>query len=455
MSESALSFSSSRTLYKLTAIMIVDLIAFTCILPLFPSIIDFYSRTPHRDGMYDSLEWLCHKLQNAVGVPEVRRYNSVFFGGLLGSMFSMLQFFSSPLLGALSDIFGRKRILLLSVFGSLLSYMIWLNSSVFSLFVLSRIIGGLSKASVSIATTIIADVCPGEGSSRGMAFLGGSFSVGFIVGPMIGAYFTAKTRTYSNKEELFLFPAQFSVIMSIAELILIVAVLPETLEASERKKTSRELIANCSNYLWPNRLFEFSAVKKDSKDKNISQLQCYGLAYFFYLFLYSGLEFTLSFLTHVRFQYTSTEQGKMYLFVGLIMVFLQGCLVRRIPVSQQRNAARFAVAVILPSYIIIGISSSEAFLYGGLALYAAASAIVVPCITSCVSNLSENSSKGTTLGVFRSLGAFARALGPVCASMVFWLIGSSWCYVVGGMLLVFPYILLKRAQHEEDKVKTG
>ena len=78
-----------------------------------------------------------------IGADE--QFNSVLFGGLLGSLFSFLQFVASPLVGGLSDHFGRRPLLLLSTAGVALSYALWANASTFGLFVLARIIGGLSK----------------------------------------------------------------------------------------------------------------------------------------------------------------------------------------------------------------------------------------------------------------------------------------------------------------------
>ena len=87
-----------------------------------------------------------------IGADE--QFNSVLFGGLLGSLFSFLQFVASPLIGGLSDHFGRRPLLLLSTAGVALSYAIWVNASSFGLFVLARIIGGLSKGTVELMDRI-------------------------------------------------------------------------------------------------------------------------------------------------------------------------------------------------------------------------------------------------------------------------------------------------------------
>jgi len=80
--------------------------------------------------------------------PDNKGFNSVLFGGMIGSLFSLLQFISSTIIGAASDNFGRKPVLILVMCGTLLSYMLWSVSSVFILFLLSRVIGGISKANI-------------------------------------------------------------------------------------------------------------------------------------------------------------------------------------------------------------------------------------------------------------------------------------------------------------------
>ena len=124
-----------------------------------------------------------------IGAPE-DRFSSVLFGGLLGSLFSFLQFVASPLMGGLSDHFGRRPLLLLSTTGVAISYAMWAKASTFGLFVLARIIGGLSKGNVSLATAIVADVSSPKTRQRGMAMIGIAFSIGFLVGPIIGAFFS-------------------------------------------------------------------------------------------------------------------------------------------------------------------------------------------------------------------------------------------------------------------------
>ncbi|KAL3984870.1 Major Facilitator Superfamily protein [Acanthocheilonema viteae] len=419
-------------------VLVFDLLAFTSILPLFPIIIDYYGLSERRDQLYDAVEMFCQFFQNAIGTPSSERLHSVFFGGMLGSLYCLLQFLSSPLLGALSDIFGRKPILLFSIAGTLISYVIWNSASNFTFFLLSRVIGGLSKASVSICIAIMADVYSKNKVVQGMAIIGAAFSVGFLIGPMVGVYFS-RNAAGANTELAINAPAKFGILLSIIELVFVALILPETLHISQRKTLINEVLKNCLLYIKPSALFQFAAIGDHS---GVKIMRSYGRVYFIYMLLYSGLEFTLSFLTHTRFNYNSMQQGRMYLYIGVLMIIVQGGI-RRIANNKQHITAIYGISFTIPAYIIIGYSNSVVEFYVGLAFYAIASGLVVPCLTSCISNEATDDVKGVTIGVFRCLGALARAIGPLFASTVFWLLGSTVCYVVGGILLIIPIFMLR------------
>uniref|UniRef100_A0A915EPB9 Major facilitator superfamily (MFS) profile domain-containing protein n=1 Tax=Ditylenchus dipsaci TaxID=166011 RepID=A0A915EPB9_9BILA len=453
---------SGRKLFILILVLTLDLLSFTCILPLFPSIIEYYSRQarlPENGGdvVYEYFESSAKWLQSIVYVPDLQRYNTVFFAGIIGSLFSFLQYLSSPILGALSDVYGRKPILILSILGSLASYYLWSIADTFGVFIVSRIVGGLSKASVSVAIAVVTDICPISSRGKGMAFVGIAFSCAFIIGPAIGAYFAASAAaavkaTTDNIVHLNTAPAKFALFVTFLELVLALLFLPETLTKPRMKL--REIVQSTYNYIHPKALFEFKVVGKE----NNKLLRCYGQIYFYYLFLYSGLEFTLCFLTHIRFQYGSSQQGKLYLFTGVLMVILQGIFagfVRRIPLDRQQPTALLGLAAITPAFLLMSMAFNETLLYISLALFSCASAIVVPCLTTLVSAQCDESKKGSCMGVFRSIGALSRACGPIFGSLMFWLMGPTMCYLIGGILLVIPFLLMKRINNEtSNSVKT-
>ena len=128
----------------------------------------------------------------------------------------------------------------------------------------------------------------------------------------------------------------------------------ESLPPSRRNSSTSATLSQACNYLQPLQLFRFASLTNLER-KQHKDLQQIGLAYFIYLFLYSGMEFTLTFLTHIRFDFTPMQQvsfqmsslifltdqlqGRMFLFVGIVMAVLQGGFVRRIPQGKEKKAA--------------------------------------------------------------------------------------------------------------------
>uniref|UniRef100_A0A7N8YM38 Major facilitator superfamily domain containing 10 n=1 Tax=Mastacembelus armatus TaxID=205130 RepID=A0A7N8YM38_9TELE len=424
---------SSKVINIVFIILLLDLLGFTLILPLLPSILDHYAQTG--DVVYQSLQSVVDWFREAVGIPMEKKYNSVLFGGLIGSLFSMLQFLSSPVTGALSDHHGRRPLLILTTLGLMSSYAVWAISRSFSMFLLFRVIGGICKGNISLCTAIVADLPSPKARNRGMAMIGIAFSLGFTVGPLMGAYFALSSRTTGNV--FYQTPALLALAFSAADLLFIWLMLPETLT----KDASPSGFGDSSNLLNPVSLFHFSAVSrtKDPPSKErMQKLQMLGLVYFCYLFLFSGLEFTLSFLTHQRFKFTSMQQGKMFFFIGVIMALIQGGYARRIKPGNHIKAVRMAIITLIPAFILIGLSWNITMLYIGLAMYSFGE--------SCSAN-----QKGTVMGILRSLGALARALGPVVSSSVYWIAGAQTCFLLTSASFTIPLALLSAARRLKDE----
>ncbi|XP_064630386.1 major facilitator superfamily domain-containing protein 10-like [Lineus longissimus] len=420
--------------------LLIDLLGFTMILPLLPSLLEYYGRDAN-DVTYNTLQQSVQGFREFVGAPDTPRWNSVLFGGLIGSLFSLLQFLSSPLVGAASDTYGRKSMLLLSLSGLCVSYILWAVSSNFTLFVIARIIGGISKGNVSVSTAVIADVTSKKNRGKGMATVGIAFSVAFIIGPILGAGFAKLVR--SDQDLFFQAPALLALTLALVDIFVIVAFFKETLPLEKRAPSLVTGLSDSMKFINPVSLFKFAAVNNiDTKD--LSSLRRYGLVYFLYLFFYSGLEFTLTFLVHNRFQYDSMQQGKMFFYIGVIMVLVQGGYVRRLPPGNERKIAFQGMMLLIPSFIVIGCTTNTIVFYIGLLFFAFASATVVPCLTTLVSSFGDEKQKGTVLGIFRSLGALARAAGPVVASTVFWSFGAVPCYMMGSVFLLLPLVLLQK-----------
>ncbi|XP_032489563.1 major facilitator superfamily domain-containing protein 10 isoform X5 [Phocoena sinus] len=273
--------------------LLLDLLAFTLLLPLLPALLESHGRA--QDPLYGSWQRGVDWFAAAIGMPAEKRYNSVLFGGLIGSIFSFLQFLSAPLTGAVSDCLGRRPVMLLSLAGLATSYAVWATSKSFAAFLVSRMIGGVSKGNVSLSTAIVADLGSSPARSRGMAVIGVAFSLAFTLGPMLGASLPVETAPW------------LALLFAVSDLLFICCFLPETLPPEKRAPSITLGFRAAVDLLSPLALLCFSAVARGPDPPTgvrLGSLRLLGLVYFLYLFLFSGLEFTLSFLVHQRFHFS-------------------------------------------------------------------------------------------------------------------------------------------------------
>ncbi|XP_077877042.1 major facilitator superfamily domain-containing protein 10 isoform X1 [Ictidomys tridecemlineatus] len=372
---------------------------------------------------------------------------------------------------------------------------VWAASRSFAAFLASRVIGGISKGNVSLSTAIVADLGSPPARSQGMAVIGVAFSLAFTLGPMLGASLSVEMAPW------------LSLFFAVSNLLFIFCFLPETLPPEKRVSwrlgpmecplslchclVPREqccplwCLGACSagavlflklvglsnspqapsvalgfraaaDLLSPVALLRFAAVARGqdppTRDK-LGSLRGLGLVYFLYLFLFSGLEYTLSFLAHQHFQFSSLQQGKMFFFIGLTMATIQGTYARRISPGREVAAVKRALLLLVPAFLLIGWGHSLPVLGLGLLFYSFAAAVVVPCLSSMVASYGSPGQKGTVMGTLRSLGALARAVGPMVAASVYWLAGAQVCFTVCSGLFLFPFLLLLKLRHPAPVLK--
>lgn len=158
--------------------LFIDILAFTIILPLFPRILSTYAE--NNDFYYLLFQSQLNNFKSFIGASS--DFDIVLFGGLIGSLFSFLQYLVSPLVGSLSDKYGRRSILLISMFGNALSMLLWVFAgNSFLIFILSRIIGGLTEGNVQMSIAMITDITTKDQRSKGLALVGIAFALGKLI----------------------------------------------------------------------------------------------------------------------------------------------------------------------------------------------------------------------------------------------------------------------------------
>jgi MFS family permease len=157
------------------------------------------------------------------------------------------------------------------------------------------------------------------------------------------------------------------------------------------------------------------------------------------------MEFTLTFLAVERLGYTSMDNAYMFIFIGFIIGMVQGGYVRRKAHSVgERKMAFQGLIAIAPGLVILAFAKASWMLYCGLFFLSLGSAMIIPCLTSLASFYSPAHMQGQALGIFRSLGALGRVIGPIYASLIYWKFGSVNAYLIGAVLIFLPAIFVKR-----------
>ena len=405
----------------------LDLVGFSIIFPLFPSILEYYGQI----GLLNSLTLFLDEFSAATGAGD--RFTPVLFGGILGSLYAFLQFFFAPIWGSLSDKKGRRAILLITTLGVFASYILWGFAGSFLTLVIARFVGGCMSGNISVATAAVADITTKENRSKGMGIVGAAFGLGFILGPALGGFLSQFNLLESHPEWARYGINPFSVVAFVAaglallNFLWVKARFKESLSDENRESSeSRNPIARLTDKLPP-------AIGKTN------------LAYFVFMFAFAGMEFTLTFLGADRFGFSATQNAWMMVFVGFVLVLVQGGIVRRLaPKLGEKRVATTGLLLVAIGLVFLGIASSVSVLYVGLAFLAFGVGLASPTLTSLVSLFAGESEQGRALGTFRAIGSLARAIGPLLASFVFWWFGSLQLYLVGAIITVVAALLCSR-----------
>jgi ferrochelatase len=426
-----LSENAKSSLKLIFFVLFLDLVGFSIIFPMFPAMAKYYlevdAGNPFLKMIFEGITTL---IQSGGGQVQP----VVLFGGVLGAMYSFLQFLAAPFWGRLSDRIGRRPVLLVSVMGLALSYLLWFFSGSFTLLCIARIMGGIMGGNISTATAVVADVTSSSNRSKGMAFIGIAFALGFIIGPAMGGILSMIDLTKSFPQlasygvNPFSTPALLSFILSLASFSLLYKKFKETRPTNDQEIHKSKRSSNPLTLFKP---LPYAGVNQTN------------IAHFLFLLAFSGMEFTLTFLAVERLSYTSLDNAGMFIFIGFVLAFVQGGVVRRKAHQVgEKKMALMGLVCLIPGLLSISFAHTTFPLFLGLFFLAVGSAMTIPCLTSLVSLYTPGKYQGEAIGVFRSLGALARVFGPLLACLLYWRGGSGAPYIVGAIFLIIPIIMV-------------
>ena len=416
--------------------LFIDLMGFSIIFPLFPDMLDYYlAKEPEGGALTNLIGWL----RSLSGDTESDHLTVVLFGGILGSLYSLLQFLFAPVWGGLSDRTGRKPVLLISITGTAVSYLIWFFSGSFLLLVIARFLGGCMSGNIATASAAVADATSAKDRAKGMGIIGAAFGLGFIFGPAIGATMSRINllESWPSLESMgvnpFSTPALVAFVLAAINLLWVVTRFRETLTEENRGKAT-----HARRPINPLVLF---------RKIDVTGVSRANFVYFIYIAAFSGIEFTLTFFATDRFGYNHESLWIIFVYVGIIIALIQGGVVRKLaPRMGEKKVSIIGLALLVPAFLIICFSPivfaapSKLLLFLGLGLMAVGSALVTPCLTSLVSLYTPEDRQGNILGIFRSLGALGRAVGPIFFCILYWRFGATVSYVAAAALVLWPFL---------------
>jgi MFS family permease len=375
--------------------------------------------------------------------------NAIVYG-ILSAMYPAFQLIGAPILGRWSDIYGRKKILLLSHGGTLAGWIIFLialflpvnnlfnvNSTIIGTFAitlplaalfLARAIDGLTGGNVSVASAYVADISSDENRSKNFGKMAISSNLGFIVGPALAGILVATV--YGE-----VLPVLAALIISLVVLVVIVFFLKET-------KCSILMETPEKNYV--GRVFSFeskecykTANPKRLKFRDVFKLKHISFLLVLYFLIFLGFNiFYTSFPIHAvdGLGWTVTQMGIFYAVLSGIMVLVQGPILRLALKKFSEEQLVIIGSMILGTNFILFVSPDIILIYGAAVLFAVGNGLMWPSVMSILANRAGIVYQGTVQGVANSFGSLASIIGLLVGGLLYNMLGATTFLVSAGVI---------------------
>jgi MFS transporter, DHA1 family, tetracycline resistance protein len=387
--------------------------------------------------------------------------NAIVYG-ILGATYPAFQLIGAPLLGRWSDIYGRKKILLLSHGGTTVGWIIFLialflpsnnlfsiNSTIIGSFIitlplaalfLARAIDGLTGGNVSVADAYVADISSNENRSKNFGKMAISSNLGFIAGPAIAGILGATV--YGE-----VLPVLAALILSSVVLVVIVFILKETkrsilMEIPEKKHVGRVFSfepKECYKTANPQRL----------KFRDVFKLKYISFLLVLYFLIFLGFNiFYTSFPIHAveGLGWTVTQLGIFYAVLSGIMVLVQGPILRKALKKFSEEQLVIIGSVILGTNFILLVSSDTILIYFAAVLFAVGNGLMWPPVMSILSNRAGTVYQGTVQGIANSFASLASIIGLIMGGLLYTMLGATTFLISAGVIFtvfVMSFKLMK------------
>jgi DHA1 family tetracycline resistance protein-like MFS transporter len=342
--------------------------------------------------------------------------------GGLQSFYALLQLFSGPILGSLSDRYGRRPILITCLFGTAIAYALFgLADSLIILF-LAVFLDGLTGNNLTTSFTYVADVTTPEERSRGMGMVSAAFGLGLMAGPALGGLLSS----YG----LFV-PAFVAAAIALVNTIYGILILPESLPPEKRShhRPSLNFVSQLRTVL------------------SIQNTRLPLLAVFFLNFAFAGLQTNFPLFSNARFEWDARQNGFLFAFVGVVSVFVQGFLFGQLqPKVGEKRLSLIGLVLFSLGMAGIALVPTAWMIYPLVGIAACGSSLSIPAISGMLSSRVPSNEQGRLMGGNQVLFSLTAILGPAVAGISFERIGISAPYWIGcGLALVALYFAVQDA----------
>ncbi len=319
---------------------------------------------------------------------------SMWVGALLAA-FAVMQFVCAPVLGGLSDRFGRRPVLLLSLSGICANYLLLAWAPSLTWLVVGRLIAGATAANAATATAYIADVTPPKHRASQFGLIGAMFGIGFVVGPAVGGVLGA----YGLR-----LPFIAAAILAGCNVLYGLFVLPESLPQNRRRP-----------FDW-RRANPLGSLRVVMANRDLGRL---AIAWGCNWFALGALQTTFVLANQTRFGWDTRQNGMALALAGLGSAVVQGLLVRRVvPALGERRAAIIGAAITAVAYLCMAFAPFGWVVLVGIVLQAVG-AITNPAVQGMVSATAAADRQGETQGSLSSVQGLTAIVSPLVASWVF------------------------------------
>ena len=347
--------------------------------------------------------------------------------GLLMSVYSLMQFIFAPFWGQLSDRYGRRPIILISLLGAAIAHTGFAFSNFFLGLVLARGFAGLFGGNISTAMAYIADITESKDRSKGMGMIGAAFGLGFVLGPFIGGMLAQLGKSLGDSPPLGEnFSALIAGLLCFLNFLSALRFLPESRLPGQ---VSRQL---------PSRW------KRISSTLTTPVLGGAIGIVFLSTFAMANIEASLFLFVREHFLWDLTQASLGFAYIGVILVFTQGYLIRKwMPKFGERKLLLLGLFLSAVGFALIAVSHELGLLTVAVTVLGLGNGLVNPALNGIVSLLSGKDVQGNNLGVSQSLSSVARILGPAMGGYLYQAYGSALPFATAagiaglGLLLAF------------------